>query len=103
MRKFHTNKINVIIVKDVSCFLLTEGATGLLTVPQTNLGEDSDSVCSSIPDSVLSDECKLIIVGVVNSTPFCLVVSEGATEESDSDSELQFQLSEHIDHLGDKK
>ena len=71
-------------------------------MPQTNLGEDSDSVCSSIPDSVLSDECKLIIVGVVNPTPF-LVVSEGATEESDSDSELQFQLSEHIDHLGDKK
>ena len=32
------------------------------------------------------------------------MLSEGAgTDDTDSDSELQFQLMEHIDHLSDKK
>jgi hypothetical protein len=65
-----------------------DGAVGgQLTVPAL-MGDDSDSICSSIPDSILSDE----------------VISEGANESdgSSSDSELQFQLTEHIDQLADK-
>lgn len=51
--------------------------------------EDSESVCSSLDGSVLSEDGEGVMVGG----------GEGGEPEED----LQIQLAEHLDQLGDKR
>ncbi|XP_019856157.1 PREDICTED: interferon-related developmental regulator 2-like isoform X2 [Amphimedon queenslandica] len=59
------------------------GAVLMFSGP-SQIVDDTDSICSSIPDSVLSDE------------------SFDDSADSSSDTELQFQVSEALDNLADK-
>lgn len=95
--------------------LLSECVGSLLAVPE----DDSESVCSSLDGSILSDEgesgcgplCVCVCVGGRRggggggfvSLPLIALLSEGGTDDTDSDTDLQFHLTEHIDQLTDKK